>query len=66
MEMIPIDSAAIRAVGHDGENMHVEFKSGGVYMAPTSQAEFDAFMASKSKGHHFHSKLKNTRVWKPT
>lgn len=57
-EMTPVQSAAIRAVGHDPSTgvVHVEFHSGGTHrFGPFTKAEYERFRDAASIGKHFHS-----------
>ena len=54
MPMQPVDSSAIVAIGHDGnQTLRVQFRSGKSYdYARVSPEEFTAFLAAESKGRH--------------
>jgi hypothetical protein len=56
MEMQPVESSNIKAIGHDPETstLRVEFKNGGIYEFPASAEDHAALMASPSKGKHFY------------
>ena len=63
--MQPVQSSAIRAVGHDGETnmIHVEFHSGGTHkFGPFTPREFEAFLTSSSIGEHFHANIRSKAV----
>ena len=62
MNMIPTDSAAIHSYGYDPNTntLVVKFHHGGVYhYAGVSQAEYEHFHASPSKGSHIHKHIKS-------
>lgn len=63
MEMKPVVSSNIAAIGFEKDTMRVQFNNGGLYEAPATQADFDTFLASKSKGKHFNSILKKAFNW---
>ncbi len=56
MDMEPVKSTNIRAIGHDPatSTLRVEFKNGGIYEFPASTEDHAALMASDSKGKHFY------------
>lgn len=59
IQMIPVKSSAISAVGYDGSTVHVEFKSGGTHQfGPVSKSEFDKFASASSLGGHFHKHIR--------
>lgn len=61
IEMHPVESSAIRAIGHDRltGTIHVEFRSGGVHpFGPFTANEFQEFRNAKSKGKHFHAVIR--------
>lgn len=68
MEMTPVESKAINAVGYDPETrtMGIEFHSGRVHHYPdTLPHEHEALMSAGSIGKHFnqfHRDRQNTRV----
>ena len=64
-EMVPVESSAIKAVGHDASTstIHVQFHSGGTHLfAPFTQAEFERFRTARSIGKHFHAHLRAKAV----
>ena len=59
MERTPVKSSSIKSVGHEGETLEVEFKSGAVYTyhgVPAS--EHQALMGAGSIGKHFAANIK--------
>ncbi len=57
MNMIPVESSNVKAVGHDPDTntMHVQFHSGETYAVDGVDSEkHAAFMGAESKGRHFH------------
>lgn len=52
MDMIPVDSEAVSAIGYDGQNLHITYRGGGkTYVHPNVPAHTaNALMASDSKG----------------
>lgn len=54
MEMKPVQSLNIEAIGHEGDEMHVKFKNGGTYVFNGVKAEdFECLCCAKSVGRHF-------------
>lgn len=63
----PVVSSNIAAIGFDAASsvMRVQFNNGTLYDAEgASQADFDDFKMSKSKGVHFNKILKKAFAWK--
>ena len=61
VDMVPVKSSAIKAVGHDAGTgiVHVEFHSGGTHrFGPMSAAEFERFRNAESIGKHFHAHIR--------
>lgn len=61
MNLVPVQSSNIEAIGHDPETstMEVKFRSGGSYTYPgVTEAEHAAFLAAPSLGSHFHQHFK--------
>jgi hypothetical protein len=63
MDMQPVASSNIAAIGFEKDKMRVQFNNGGLYEASASQSDFDQFMAAKSKGQHFNKILKRAFTW---
>ena len=57
MEMIPVDSDAIDAIGHDGHNLYVRWNSSGKTHRHDNvpQGVAEQMLAASSKGH-YHAK----------
>lgn len=61
IDMIPVDSSAIKAVGHDPSTntVHVEFHSGGTHrFGPLTKEEFASFRDAGSIGKHYHAHVR--------
>lgn len=61
MEMTPVISSNIQAVGYDQEKkqLHVQFNGGAVYIyAEVPKEVFDELMAAESKGKFINSQIK--------
>ena len=61
VKMLPVKSSNVEAVGYDpaARVMHVQFRGGAVYHhADVSAADHARFMASGSKGKHYHAQVK--------
>ena len=57
MEMRPVDSSNIKAIGYDPATrvMRVEFHHGGSYEhRDVTSEEHEALMSASSKGSHYH------------
>lgn len=56
MQMLPVQSSNIAAIGHEGTTMHVRFKNGGTYVYEGITAEgFGKLKEAKSCGKHLGS-----------
>ncbi|MBC6998341.1 KTSC domain-containing protein [Cytophaga sp. FL35] len=68
MEMIPVSSSNIKAIGYDEENavLRIEFNKGGIYeYYDVPQYEFDGLYAADSKGSYANQNIyKNYRQQK--
>lgn len=64
MELQPVISSNIKAAGFADGKMQIQFNSGVPYEAEMTQADYDAFMAAKSKGSHFAKVMKRAFIWK--
>jgi hypothetical protein len=61
MEMTPVESEAIAAVGHDPHSriLRIRFKSGLTYEYPdVSMEAHQAFVGADSIGRHFHKHIR--------
>ena len=63
IEMIPVNSSFIRAVGHDGHTLYVEFHTGRIYdHHGVPEAVFHGLMNAASLGafynHHSRGRYK--------
>jgi hypothetical protein len=61
MEMRDISSSHLKSCGYDPDEsaLHILFKNGATYKYKgVSSRQFDALMASKSKGEHFHQHIR--------
>ena len=54
MEMIPVQSEAVSAIGYDGQNLHITYRGGGkTYIHPNVPRHVaDGLMAAESKGKY--------------
>lgn len=62
MDLKPIESSNLKAIGHDAEakELHIEFQGGSVFAYDGVTEELHAaLMAAESKGKFFHEKIKN-------
>ena len=61
MNMIPVSSSAISAIGYDPSTMRmrIRFKEGGSYdFCRVPQSVFDAFLRSGSKGTYYTNHIR--------
>lgn len=61
MELKPIKSSNLEAIGHDEEKneLHVEFHGGSVYAYDgVSKELYDKLMNAESKGAFFHKEIR--------
>jgi hypothetical protein len=55
IEWRPVTSTSVAEVGHDGQSLHVRFRSGAVYsFADVTRQQFEDLLAAKSVGKHFN------------
>jgi len=62
MQMIPVSSSAIRAVGYDSQSrrMKIEFTQGDTYdFCRVPQHIYDGLMRSSSKGGYYNDNIKD-------
>jgi hypothetical protein len=67
IQMHPVESSNIAAIGfrEADSTLRVQFTNGASYEAPgATKADFDAFLAAKSKGVHFHKVIKSAFAFK--
>lgn len=60
IDLVPVESAAIKAVGHDASTgiIHVEFHSGGTHLfGPFTARDFESLLDADSIGKHFHANI---------
>lgn len=56
MQMQPVNSSAIAAVGHEGTTLRVQFTSGDTYEYQDVDADrFNALITAESPGRHFRT-----------
>lgn len=59
MQMIPVVSTNVRAVGYEGGNLYVSFNSGGTYRySGVPIGVYRELMSASSKGRYLHSFIK--------
>ena len=64
MEMIKVPSVMIRAVGHEGETLYVEFVGGVTYKYwPVSNVEYKELISADSVGRYFSGNIKKTKQY---
>ena len=64
MELTPVKSSNVEAVGYDhkARELHVRFKGGGTYVyAGVAPEEHAALMAAPSIGSHIHARIKSAK-----
>ena len=58
MELTPVESSNIAAVGHADGNLHVRFKSGAEYIYPGAPYEvYEKMVAADSVGRFFNANI---------
>ena len=58
IEMVPVKSSNVIAVGYKGGNMYVEFASGHYEYDNVPKEVYDGFLASESKGKYMWAKVR--------
>lgn len=59
MDRAAVTSSNVKSVGHQGTDLEVEFKHGGVYLYRNVPAEvFERMMTAESIGKFIHSDIK--------
>lgn len=65
MNLKPVSSTNIKAVGHQGMSLFVQFHSGEVWeYTPCSEHAFNDLMRAKSIGQHFHKWIRSNAAYK--
>jgi hypothetical protein len=67
VEMHPVRSEAISAIGHDAKTgeVHVAFRSGGLHkFGPFGAEDFQRFKQAESIGKHFHASIRPKAIKK--
>jgi hypothetical protein len=62
MNLIPVQSSAISAIGYDSTTgqMYVQFKHGKVYaFCGVPQHVYEAFLSAGSKGHYYDTYIRD-------
>lgn len=63
MERTAVKSNAVTSIGHDGDTLHVEYRSGHVYAYHgITRDEHEALLGATSIGTHLHSLLREKNV----
>lgn len=58
IEMIPVQSSDLSAVGYEDGTLQIYFHSGGVYrFIHIPEAEYRALLLAPSKGKYFHAHI---------
>ena len=50
MNLTPVNSSAVRAIGHEGETLFVEYSSGVYRMEGITAEQYEEVLAAKSVG----------------
>ena len=59
IEMIPVTSSAIRAIGFDGYTLRVEFRNGRTYdHSGVPEQVFYGFLNASSKGRYYNDHIR--------
>lgn len=60
MNMIPVNSSNLSAVGYDGSTLRIQFHSGGLYdYAGVPESVYIGLMNAASKGNYHAAHIKN-------
>ena len=60
MNMIPVVSSNIYAVGYDGSTLRIQFHSGGIYdYSGVPESVYNGLMNAASKGSYHAAHIKN-------
>ena len=58
--MTPVDSSNLKSIGHDGQNLFVEFGKGTIYVYFGVPLElYSELLNAESKGKYLNSNIKN-------
>lgn len=61
MQMIPVSSSDLAAVGYAGTTLWISFHSGGLYeYSGVPQSVYESLMNAPSKGKYFHAYIKRS------
>ena len=61
MNMIPVSSSNLSAVGYENHTLYISFHSGGLYSyANVPENVYNALMSAPSHGSYFASHIKNS------
>ena len=64
MNMIPVSSSNLQAVGYDGETLRIQFRSGGIYDYYNVPAfVYNGLMNAPSKGSYHAAYIKNAYTY---
>lgn len=59
MELIPVKSSNVKAIGYKDGIIEVHFRNGYVYHYIATQTLFEQFLSASSKGRFVHQHLKH-------
>ena len=60
MNMIPVSSSNLSAVGYDGNTLRIQFHTGGVYdYSGVPESVYNGLMNAASKGSYHAAHIKN-------
>ncbi|MDO4267425.1 MAG: KTSC domain-containing protein [Eubacteriales bacterium] len=61
MNMIPVSSSNLRAVGYENGTLYVAFHHGGLYSySGVPESVYNELLAASSKGSYFAAHIKNS------
>lgn len=58
MQLVPVVSSNVAAIGYENGVLEVHFKNGSVYRYQTTEAFYKEFLAAPSKGRFANQRLK--------
>jgi len=61
VQMMPVESSNIDAIGHDAKGLHVRFKGGSTYLYPdVGHAMYQEGLTADSPGRWFRDKIRGS------
>jgi len=65
MKLEPVQSSNIKAIGHEGKSLFVQFQSGEVWeYTPIPVQVYEELIKARSIGAHFHKWIRSNSAYK--